>query len=1069
MNPIREKQSASTGVEAPRSPAHFFLVRPVLAWVLMVIVMLGGLLALKKLPVAQYPDVSPPTVSVSAIYPGASAEVVEGSVTQVLEQALKGIDDLLYFEASSSSNGEARMRLTFAQGTDPDVAQMQVQNRVNQVSFRLPRPVQQAGLNVSTQQGSFLMVAVFFDETGVRDDADLSDWIATHVLDAVSRVPGVGGIEAFGAPYAMRIWLKPEQLAAYGLMPADISRAIEAQNAEVPVGELGARPANSGQQLNVSVTALSRLRTVQEFNDIVLKTSREGALVRLADVARVEIGSEDYTTTSRFNGKPASGLAVNLAPGANAVVTADAVRARIAQLQTGFPPGVQVFYPEDASRFVKRSIGEVVKTLGEAVLLVVLVMFAFLRNWRATLIPAITIPVVVLGTFGILALCGFSINTLTLFGLVLAIGLLVDDAIVVVENVARIMAERNLDAATATRESMDEITPALVGITLVLGAVFLPMAFFPGSVGVIYRQFSVTLVSAMALSALVAIALTPVLCARLLKHNPQKVHAAKKPSKHGFSALLNKVLARPGRFAVIYALLLGAVFWGYQRLPGSFVPEDDQGTVMVRYGLPPGATYTRTAALVESIENYFLTEEKANVAGIYTVSGFSFGGAGQNAGIAFIPLVDWDQREGAENTAQAIAARATGALRQLRDARVFATVLPPIDGLGDSSGFEFWLQDADAEGHEALASRARALVQQLEGSAPLLFADSGGAETSPVLRIDIDRHRAAVLGLDLDDVNSTLGTAWGSAYVNDFVHRGRVKKVILQADANARAAPEDLHQWYVRNRSGEMTPFSAFASSRWDAGPAEITRFNGMPAMMITGAAAPGASSGEVLAEVEQEALGLGETHYAWSGLSYQEKISSGQAPLLYGVSILFIFLCLAALYERWSIPLSVLLVIPVGLSGAVLAANLLGLPHDIYFQVGVLTTIGLTAKNAILVVEFAEQARAQGDSLLNAVRRAAQQRLRPILMTSLAFGVGVLPLALATGPGAAGQRAIGTSVLGGVVSATLLILFLVPLCHLLVARVNQRLAQFLESRLRKSVQPDEAVPPHSAEVNSQC
>ncbi|AMX03673.1 multidrug efflux RND transporter permease subunit [Microbulbifer thermotolerans] len=1028
--------------------AHFFLARPVLSWVLILVMILCGAVALRQLPVAQYPPVSPPTVNVSAVYSGASAEVVEASVTQVLEQALKNLDHLLYFSSSSSSAGEARLRLTFAQGTDPEVAQMQVQNRVNEVSYRLPPAVRQAGLNVSAQQGSFLMVAVFYDESGVRNDSDLSDWINSQVADAISRVPGVGQIEPFGSPYAMRIWLQPEKLTAYGLMPEDVSRAIEAQNTEVPVGELGARPSRPGQQLNVSVTALSRLRTVEQFRNIVLKSSVDGAVVRLADVARVEIGSEDYTTTSRFNGKPASGLAINLAPGANAVATADAVRARIAQLQPSFPPGVKVFYPEDASRFVKRSIGEVVKTLLEAVLLVILVMLAFLRDWRATLIPAVTIPVVVLGTFAILASAGYSINTLTLFGLVLAIGLLVDDAIVVVENAARIMAERGLDAAAATRQSMEEITPALVGITMVLGAVFLPMAFFPGSVGVIYRQFSITLVSAMALSALVAIALTPVLCAQLLRSAPRNQRW--KTRGDGLVVTgLNYVLSRPGRFALIYAVLIGTVFWGYQRLPDSLVPVDDQGTVMVRYTLPPGATYTRTAGLVEGIEKYFLEEEADNVAGIYTVSGFSFGGAGQNAGIAFVPLVDWELRSSEENSAQAIAARATEALSHLMDARVFATVLPPIDGLGESDGFEFWLQDGTGEGQQALAERARNLVQALNEKPEILFADSDALEPGPVLRIDIDRPKAAALGLDLDSVNSTLSTAWGSAYINDFVHQGRLKKVILQADAGARAVPEDLQRWYVRNRQGEMTPFAAFASSRWDTAPVELARFNGMPAIRISGVAAPGVSSGAALAAVEQQAEAQGEAHYAWSGLSYQEKISSGQAPMMYAVSILFIFLCLAVLYERWTIPLSVLLVIPVGLSGAVLAANLLGLAHDIYFQVGVIATIGLTAKNAILIVEFTEQARVKGEPLLTAICSSVQKRLRPILMTSLTFGAGVIPLVLASGPGSAAQRAIGTSVLGGVASATAMILFLTPLCHLLLVRCEVLVKERIEKSTR--------------------
>ncbi|HWV16353.1 MAG TPA: multidrug efflux RND transporter permease subunit [Cellvibrio sp.] len=1032
--------------------SRFFIARPIFAWVLAIVIMLLGLLSLRGLPVSQYPNIAPPGVSVSAVYPGATAQVVENSVIQVLEQELKGLEGLLYFESTSNSAGEAEISLSFAQGTDPEVAQIQVQNKVNQMSYRLPRAVQQNGLSVTSRQNSFLMVAVFYDKTGQRSDTDISDWLAGNLVDSVSRVPGVGSVRNFGSAYAMRIWLQPHQLSSYGLMPEDVVRAIEAQNTEVPVGELGARPAASDQQLNVTVTALSRLQTVQEFRDIVLKTRFDGSVVRLGDVARVEIGSETYGGTSRLNGLPASGLAIMLAPGANALTTAEGVKQRIQQLSRAFPQGVEVLYPEDATRFVKRSIADVIKTLAEAVALVVLVMFLFLRNWRATLIPAITVPVVLLGTLAVLSVFGYSINTLTLFGMVLAIGLLVDDAIVVVENVERIMVEEGLDARAATAKSMRDITSALVGITLVLGAFFLPMAFFAGAVGEIYRQFSITLVSSMVLSMLVALSLTPALCATLLQsYRPRQVAAGN--NKVGFiarcseklekipnrySVLLQGVLRRPLRFTGIYLAIIGLVLYGYQRLPTAFIPDDDQGTVMVRFMLPPGATYTRTAEVVKQIEQYFLTEEKANVNEIYTVSGFSFSGSGQNAGIGFVSLKDWSQRKGDDNTAQAIAGRAIGALSNLRDAKVFAMVPPPVDGLGESNGFEFWLQDTSAQGTQKLTQQALALVEKIGESPDILFADAEGGTASPQLRINIDQVKAAALGLDLDDVNTTLSRAWGGVYVNDFIYQGRVKKVMLQGDAEYRSAPDDIQHWFVRGNSGAMTPFTAFASTQWDSGPTELHRFNGLAAVQISGAAAPGVSSGDVIAQVEKLAGQIPFAQYEWSGLSYQDKISSGQAPLLYAVSILFVFLCLAALYESWIIPFSVLLVIPLGVLGAVVGVTLLGINRDIFFQVGMLTTMALSAKNAILIVEFAETSVRGGEGVFAAVTMAARQRLRPILMTSLAFGAGIVPLLLATGPGAAGQHAIGASVLGGVIFATLAIFF-VPLFYLLLAKLKQR------------------------------
>ena len=1023
--------------------ARFFIARPVLAWVLAAVVMLGGLLALVLLPVAQYPNIAPPTVRVAATYPGASAQVVEHSVVQVLEQELKNLKHLVYFDSNSTSSGEAEIMLTFEQGADPALAQLEVQNKVNQLAYRLPRAVQQNGLSVTALQNSFLMVVVFSDRQGTLGEEAMADWMSNQVIDAVSRVPGVGEVRNFGAPYAMRVWLHPHKLQSFGLMPADVTRAIENQNTEVPVGELGARPAPAGQALNVSVTALSRLKTPQQFRDLVLKTRPDGAVVRLADVARVEIGSESYGAASRLNGQAATGFAVMLAPGANGLAAAAGVRERIAALQPVFPPGVEVAYPEDATRFVKLSIRQVAVTLAEAVLLVVLVMFVFLQGWRATLVPVITVPVVLLGTCGVLALTGFSINTLTLFAMVLAIGLLVDDSIVVVENVERIMAEQGLGAREATLQSMRGITGALAGIAIVLGAVFLPMAFFPGSVGVIYRQFSITLVTAMVLSVLVALSLTPVLCAALLR---PAAHAASGRFARAMAALqarydglLQKLPGRPWRLALVYVLLLGATAWGYLRLPASFIPVDDQGTVMVRFALPAGATYPRTAELAQQVERHFREKEKDNVTMVYTVAGMGMGGAGQNAGMAFVNLKDWSLRKGSENSAQAIAARATKALGQLRDARVFAMVPPPIDGLGEASGFEFWLQDTSGATPEALAARATALAAKAGELPGVLYAEADGSDSKAQLRIDIDQAKALTLGLDLDDVNSTLSTAWGGAYVNDYLHEGRVRRVLVQADAPWRAAPDDLQHWSVRGNGGAMTPLAAFASTRWDSGPTQLRRFNGLPAVHLSGAGAPGASSGELMARMEALVAQQPSSRLAWSGLSYQDQLSRGQAPLLYAVSVLFVFLCLAALYGSWSIPFCVLLAIPPGVLGAVAGAGLLGLERDIFFQVGVLATVGLSAKNAILIVEFAEAAVRAGQAPWAAVTAAASQRLRPILMTSLAFGAGIVPLVLASGPGAPAQQAIGASVLGGVLLSTALGVFLVPLFYLSILTIGSR------------------------------
>ncbi|WP_318654240.1 efflux RND transporter permease subunit [Chromobacterium violaceum] len=1030
--------------------ARFFIDRPVFAWVLAIAIMLAGLFALRALPVSQYPDIAPPTVMVSASYPGASAQVVETSVIQVLEQELKGLDNLMYFSATSSSSGQAEIMLTFRQGANPDTAQVQVQNKVSQMLARLPQQVQQNGLSVQKMQGDFLLIASFYDVSGQRGDTDIADWLASNVQDPLSRVDGVGSVRAFGAPYAMRIWLDPHKLNSYGLIPSDVSAAVSKQNTEVSVGELGALPSPPGQQLNAMVTAWSRLSTPEQFRGIVVKALPDGGAVRLGDVARVELGQEDYSSSSRLNGHPASGLAVMLAPGANALATAEAVKARVAELQRNFPPGIRVAYPEDTTHFVRLSIRAVMETLLEAVALVVLVMFVFLRNWRATLIPALTVPVVLLGTFGVLAAAGFGINTLTLFGMVLAIGLLVDDAIVVVENVERVMHDQGVDAHTATVRSMGEIGGALVGIGLVLGAVFLPMAFFGGSVGVIYRQFSITIVAAMALSVLTALTLTPALCATLLRPEKPSDSGPLAAFERRFFRLqsayagrwLPSWLRRPMRGGLVYLALIAGLAALYPQLPTAFIPDEDQGTVMAQFTLPTGATHERADKVARAVEKHFLETEKANVESVYMLSGFSFGGSGQNAGMAFVALKDWSQRRGQQNSAQAIADRATAALASQRDAEVFGMVLPPIGGLGQTNGFEFWLQDASGMGREHLAKARDQLLKAVQGDDRLSAVRSGAADDKPQLRLDVDQSKAAALGLDLANVSDTLGTAWGGRYINDFVDRGRVKKVMMQADAPYRSKPEDLGLWFVRGADGAMTPFSAFARARWEYGPAQLNRYNGLPALPLSGSAAAGISSGEAMRAVEAIAGKLPGTQYEWSGLSYQDRLSSGQTPLLYAVSILFVFLCLAALYESWLVPCAVMTAIPLGVLGAVLAVMARGLANDIYFQVGLLATIGLSAKNAILIIEFAEAAIRRGDDALSAALAAARQRLRPILMTSLAFGVGVAPLVWAGGPGAGSQNAIGAAVLGGVLSATLLTLFFVPLAHVLIRGLAGRVAE---------------------------
>ncbi|MEJ1968506.1 MAG: efflux RND transporter permease subunit [Rhizomicrobium sp.] len=1026
--------------------SQFFIERPVFAWVIAIVIALMGLLAIQTLPITQYPTIAPPSVTVSATFPGASAETVQNSVTQVIEQQLTGVDNLLYFSSASSSNGQVTITVTLAAGTDPDIAQVQVQNKVQQALPTLPQEVQQQGVVVRKSQSSFLLVVALYDDSGRYTNVDISDFITSKLQDPLSRVSGVGQVQVFGAPYAMRIWLDPFKLNSYGLTTGDVETAILAQNTQVSAGELGAQPSVPGQQLDATVTAQSRLQTPAQFRAIVLKSSTAGAVVHLGDVARVELGAQSYAVVSRMNGHPAAGIAIQLAPGANALTTADAVKAKATELAATFPPGVKLAFPVDNTTFIRLSINDVIKTLIEATVLVVVVMFVFLQHWRTTLIPAIAVPVVLLGTFAVLSAFGYSINTLTMFALVLAIGLLVDDAIVVVENVERLMREEGLGPKEATQRSMREITGALIGIALVLSAVFLPMAFFPGSTGVIYRQFSVTIVSAMVLSVMVALILTPALCATLLKPIPKD--DSDKP-KWRFFVWFNETFeygmdryrkavtwflgwVRPAM--LIYAGIVVLMVLLFIRLPTAFLPEEDQGAILTQITLPVGAIQSRTLDVAKQVERYYMVNEKANADTVFIVAGFSFAGAGQNAGISFVHLKDWSDRSGAKNHAPAIVQRAMRYFSTIRDAQVFALVPPAVQELGQSSGFDVEMEDRGALGHDALMA-ARNQFLALAARDPILAGvRPNGLDDTPQLHIDIDADKASALGISIGDINDTLNAAWGGLFVNDFIDRDRVKQVYIQADAPYRMVPDDLYRWYVRSSSGEMAPFSSFATFQWQLGPAKLERYNGVGSLELQGTPAPGQSSGTALAEVQAlfqklpKGIGL-----EWTGLSYQETQAGSQAFALYGISVLIVFLLLAALYESWSIPLSVMLVIPLGIVGAIIAATLRGLYNDIYFQVGLLTTMGLAAKNAILIVEFAVDAQKRGESIRDAAVEGARLRLRPILMTSLAFIAGVIPLAISTGAGAASQNDIGTGVIGGMLSATILAIFFVPLFYEIV------------------------------------
>jgi multidrug efflux pump len=1043
--------------------SRVFIDRPIFAWVLAIIVMLGGVGAILGLPIAQYPDIAPPQVSVRANFPGASAETLQNSVTQVIEQSLTGIDGLLYFSSSSSSRGSVSITVTFEKGTDPDIAQVQVQNQVQQALPRLPQQVQQQGLTVRKSNSDFLLIAGAYDETDKMTNQDVSDLLVSTLQDPLGRVPGVGDTNVFGAQYAMRIWLNPERLRAYSLMPGDVVSAIQNQNTEVAAGELGGQPMPNTQMLNATVTSQSRLRTPEEFRNIILKTQQDGSTVFLRDVARVELGGESYATVSRVNRHPGAGIAVLLAPGADALETAELVKAEIARVAKTYPPNVKIAYSSDSTDFIKLSIEEVVKTLAEAVVLVVIVMFVFLQSWRATLVPAIAVPVVLLGTFAIFYLVGFSINTLTLFGLALAIGLLVDDAIVVVENVERLLEENpEMTPHDATVQSMNEISTALIAIALVLSAVFLPMAFFGGSTGVIYRQFSVTIVSAMVLSVLVALILSPALTANLLKQ--RKDEGALEESwlarrfpglgrglaraRDGFNSRFERltkwyvdniktVVGRKWLFLGIYGGLVLVLALLFVRLPTGFLPTEDQGGAIAQFQLPAGATQGRTVEVQKAIEDYFARYEGKNVKTIFSVAGGGGGGgaSGQNTGRAFIAFTDWADRKGKENTADAITQRASGAFRGLRDAQVFALVPPAIRGLGQSDGFTVELQNTGGMSQAQFNAAKDKLLALANADSKLRGVRLTELPDVGTLRVDMDQQKLAALGLSQSDVNATLSTAWGGRYVNDFVDRGRVKRVYVQGDAEYRARPEDLGKWFVRGSNGQMAPFSAFAQTSWSQAPTTLSRFNGISSFEFQGSAAPGQSSGDAMARIEELAQQIPGTSLAWSGLSYQERLSSGQAPLLYALSLIVVFLCLAALYESWSIPVAVVLVIPLGLIGAVLAVTLRGLINDVYLQIGLLTTMGLAAKNAILMIEFAEQEERKGARVIDAALTAAKIRLRPILMTSFSFMFGVLPLAISTGAGANARIAIGTAVIGGMLSATVLALFYIPLFFVLVRR----------------------------------
>lgn len=1045
MSTLDVEIQADKSLPSRRSLASFFIARPVFAIVLAIVTCLAGAVGIYSLPISQYPEIAPTTISIRASYNGASAEAVENSVTTVIESAMTGFSDLLYMQ-SSSSTGSASVTLTFGNNIDPDIAQVQVQNKLALVESRLPTAVQQAGLSVNRSGSSILMIGNIISRDGRYTSQELADVMSTTVEPVIEQVEGVGGIQSFGSGYAMRIWLDPLALAQFNLTSSDVTAAIQQQNVQVSVGTLGASPNVEGQQLRATVTAQTQLQSVEEFENIILVSAEDGATVRLGDVARVELGLESYGQTSTYNGVPAAGFGVQLASGANAINTADAVHEALDRLENALPEGVSVVYSYETTPFVELSIEKVIHTLIEAIALVFVVLLLFLQNWRATLIPMIAVPVVMLGTFGVLAALGYSINTLTMFAMVLAIGLLVDDAIVVVENVERIMTTEHLSAREATEKSMGEITGAVIGIAAVLTAVFIPMAFFSGSVGVIYRQFSVTIASAMIMSAAVAIVLTPALCVLMLKpHDPDR-----KPRLNffgwfnwgfgkitgGYVGTVGYLVRRPMRVLVLFGALLGGAYWLYNQLPSSFIPEEDQGVLMTIITLPDGANAARTEAVMDIVENYYLTEEADAVESVFMTLGFSLGGSGENSAMGFVRLKDFGERTDPSLSASAVSQRALMYFSQIRDAQVFALAPPAIQGLGSSNGFEMVLLDQSNNGAQALGEASNELAALAGQTSEVTNVRGNSGELDSQLKVVIDQERAGALGIDLSAANAILGVAFGGTNVNDFIYEGEIKPVVVQGEAEYRMQPDDIKSWFARNKSGEMVPFSAFANTEWVQGSASLSRFNGVPSISISGTNANGVSSGAAMDKMEELVASMdGGYGSAWSGLSYQERLSGSQATLLYGVSILVVFLCLAALYESWLIPISVILAVPVGVAGALLAAYLFGQSNDVYFKVGLLTTMGLAAKNAILIVEFARELRDQGRTVFEAILEAARLRIRPIVMTSLAFLLGVLPLATATGAGSGAQNSIGIGVMGGTLAGTLLGIFFVPVFFTLILR----------------------------------
>lgn len=1028
--------------------SRFFVGRPIFAWVIAIVIMLAGALSIMNLPVSQYPQIAPPQITITATYPGASAQTIENTVTQQIEQAMTGLDGFMYMNSSSDSSGMMSINVTFASGTDPDIAQVQVQNRLQKVESSLPEVVKQLGVNVDKSSASFLMVVGFVDKTDQMKMADLADFLIARVQEPLTRVNGVGEVQVFGSQYAMRVWLDPYKLEKYRLTSADVIQAIREQNAQVSAGQIGSMPTNNRYELNAIVSASSLLTSVEEFEQIMLRSDDHGSQVYLKDVARIEKGQENYSVIDHFNGREASGIAIKLAAGANAMNTSKAVKAKLKELEATFPDGVEWVVPFDTTPFVKVSIEGVIHTLFEAIVLVVAVMYLFLQNWRATIIPAIAVPVVLLGTFGVLAVMGYSINVLTMFAMVLAIGLLVDDAIVVVENVERVMRTEGLSPKEATIKSMGQITSALIGIAMVLTAVFVPMAFFGGSTGVIYRQFSVTIVAAMILSVLVALILTPALCATILTPIDKEHH----DNKQGFFGTFNRKfehfslwmrskvgdLAMHGmRALVIYAVIIGGVIWGFKTVPQSFMPAEDQGALLIQMKLPPNASQQRSEEVMARVDKYFREHEAENVFSVFTVSGFSFGGTGQNMGLAFVKLKDWEERQRPEQKDSAIARRAMGTFMQWEDAQVYAFPLPPVPELGLAEGFDMYLQASAGQSHDELMNTRNMLLGMAAKHPLLAMVRPNGMEDTPQLKLEIDREKARVLGVSVQEINQTLTTVWASTYVNDFIDNGRVKSVYVQGDADHRISPEDIGKWFVRNNHGEMVPFSAFSKLSWEYGSPRLERFNGLSSVNIQGSPIAGISSGEAMSIMEElvQKLPAGYS-LAWTGASYQERESGGQQGPLYALSILIVFLCLAALYESWSIPAAVILVVPTGVVGALLMTWLQGLNNDIYFQVGLITTIGLVSKNAILIVEFAKDLHEKGEDIVHAALDAVRLRLRPIVMTSLAFGLGVLPLALANGAGSGAQNAIGWGVLGGMITGTLLCIVLCPIFYLMIMKV---------------------------------